>query len=100
MLLIKQREFISKCIKTIEPTYRYVRIGGTREGRRNNSSFYFMISEDQVCVCKFFFKNTLDINDRPIRTVLEKQNKVAGDLFEQEKRGHHDKHVSVEPEIR
>ena len=32
-----------------------------------------MCGENEVCVRKLLFKNTLDINDRPIRTVLEKQ---------------------------
>ena len=95
-----QRQFISNCTKTVQPTYRYVRVGGKREGRKNNSSFHFMKGQSQVRVCKLFFKNTLDINDRPIRTVLEKQNKLADVLMEPDKRGKHGKHVSVEPEIR
>ena len=95
-----QRQNISNCIKTVQPKYRYVRVGGKREGRNNNSSFHFMKDQSQVRVCKLFFKNTLDINDRPIRTVLEKQNKLADVLMEPDKRGKHGKHVSVDPEIR
>jgi len=53
-----------------------------------------------VQVCKIFFKNTLDINDHPIRTVLEKQNKIANILMEEDRRGKHDKHIKVDENIK
>lgn len=42
-----------------------------------------------MIVCKNLFKATLDITDRPIRTVIEKQNKVASILLEKDLRGKH-----------
>ena len=71
-------------------------------GRRShNSAFHFNnTSGDRVRVCKLFFKNTLDINDRPIRTVLEKKNKVVDNLLEEDKRGKHGNHKTVDEDIR
>ncbi|KAK4880967.1 hypothetical protein RN001_004286 [Aquatica leii] len=50
-----------------------------------------------VRVCKYFFKATLDINDRPIRTVIAKLNEgfLQEDLTG--KRGHHSK---IDPTIK
>ena len=94
-----QRQFISNSIKPLIPEYRYVREGGKRKPRKNNNLFHFISGPNQVRVCKLFFKNTLDINDRTIRTVIDKQNKVAGTLVEKDKRGRHDNHTTVDPEI-
>lgn len=68
-----QCQFLANSITAIEPTYRYVSIGGSRQPRALNRAFHFHVNGEKVRVCKLFFKNTLDINDRPIRTVLEKQ---------------------------
>ncbi|XP_068209112.1 uncharacterized protein [Palaemon carinicauda] len=95
-----QRQFIANSITAIESTYRYVRIGGSRQPRALNSAFNFHVNGEKVRVCKLFFKNTLDINDRPIRTVLEKQKKNAGTLLEPDLRGKHDNHATVSQEIR
>ena len=43
---------------------------------------YFQIGEKNVRVCKVFFKNTLDINDRNIRTVIEKKIKTLTGILE------------------
>ncbi|XP_068221553.1 uncharacterized protein [Palaemon carinicauda] len=94
------RQFIANSITAIEPTYRYVRIGRSRQPRALNSAFNFHVNGEKVRVCKLFFKNTLDINDRPIRTVLEKQKKIAGTLLEPDLRGKHDYHATVSQEIR
>lgn len=51
-------------------------------------------------MCKLFFKNTLGITDRPIRTVLEKQNKVAGTILADDNRGKHKNHAKVDVAIR
>lgn len=95
-----QRQFISNCIQTVQPRYRYVRVGGTRKPRDNNRSYYFKKDGVNIRVCKQFFKNTLDINDRPIRTVIEKQNKLAGSLLENDKRGKHGHQKRVEDGIK
>lgn len=96
----RQRQFISNSMQTIQPKYRYIRQGGIRSPRNNNNAFYFILKEQKVRVCKLFFKNTLDINDRPIRTVLEKQNKIVNTLLEGDRRGKHGKHVKLDDNIR
>lgn len=96
----KQRQFIANSIDQIVPKYRYVRIGGTRQQRKPNNAFYFKLNEGRVRVCKLFFINTLDINDRPIRTVLKKKNKVCGNLIENDLRGKHNNHHTVDEGIK
>ncbi|XP_066958695.1 uncharacterized protein [Macrobrachium rosenbergii] len=73
--LEKQRLFILNCMEQIEPSYRYIRVGGKRPPRNLNNAFFFNVDGEKKRVCKLFFKNTLDINDRPIRTVQEKRAK-------------------------
>ncbi|XP_053966878.1 uncharacterized protein LOC128868612 isoform X2 [Anastrepha ludens] len=70
--LEQQRSFIAGNIESIQPKYRYTR---TENHRKLNNAFYFQIEAKKLRVCKLFFKNTLGINDRPIRTVLEKKRK-------------------------
>ena len=92
----KQRQFIVNSMKPIEPSYRYIRTGGKRPPRRLNNAFYFHTGDKEIRVCKLFFMNTLDINDRPIRTALEKRNKACGAVIESDNRGKHDKHSKVD----
>lgn len=87
-------------MQTIQPKYRYIRQGGTRSPRNNNNAFYFILKEQKVKVCKLFYKNTLDVHDRPIRTAWEKQNKIANILLEEDRWGKHGKHVKVDDNIR
>lgn len=47
-------------------------------------------------MCKLFFKNTLNINDRPIRKVQYKRNKVAYVLPEDDRREKHGKHNKID----
>lgn len=75
----------------IEPSYRYIRVVGNRPPRKLNNAFFFNVDGEKKRVCKVFFKNILDINDGPIRTVQEKRTKVVGVLMEPEKRGQHTK---------
>lgn len=96
----RQRQFIANSIDEIVPRYRYVRVGGTRTQRKPNNAFYFKLNEGRVRVCKLFFINTLDINDRPIRTVLEKKNKVCENLIEIDLRGKHSNHHAVDQSIK
>nr|CAH7755077.1 unnamed protein product [Callosobruchus chinensis] len=67
----RQRDFISACMSTVKPKYRYTREGSTR---RPNNAFYFDFKNQRIRICKKFFRNTLCINDRPIRTVLSKRD--------------------------
>lgn len=82
-------------MEPIQPKYQYVRVGGTRKKRDNNNAFYFRLNDQKVRVCKLFFKNTLDINDRPIRSVQEKRNKMATVLLEEDRQGKHGKQKKV-----
>ena len=64
--ITKHRQFIANSMKVVEPSYRYIRVGGNRPPRRLDNAFYFYTGNKEIRVCKLFFKNTLDINDRPI----------------------------------
>ncbi|CAG9769320.1 unnamed protein product [Ceutorhynchus assimilis] len=93
--LEKQREFISSHTGDIKPKYRY---SSTQNFRRMNTAFYFDVNSNRIRVCKKFFKATLDINDRPIRTTVMKKSDT-GFLF-QDRRGKHGKQPVVAPEIK
>jgi hypothetical protein len=64
-----QRENISKLMTEVKPQYRYDRVNSNRS---YNHAFYFIVNDVKIRVCKKFFKAILDVNDRPIRTVIEK----------------------------
>ncbi|KAL0840311.1 hypothetical protein ABMA28_015581 [Loxostege sticticalis] len=85
--LAKQRDFISKHISEINPKYQYKKLFNNR---KNKHAFYLTINNKKNKVCKTFFKNTLGINDRPIRTVIEKMN--SSGIVEPERRGKHENH--------
>ncbi|KAL4713142.1 hypothetical protein ACJJTC_004528 [Scirpophaga incertulas] len=70
-LLSRQRDFIASHIVEIKPKYQYKRVDSNR---KNKQAFYLPSNGDKIRVCKTFFKNTLGINDRPIRTVIDKKN--------------------------
>lgn len=85
-----QRLFILNCIHVVSPKVRVLRVGGKRDTpRKANNSFHFNVDGEEVRVCKQFFRNTLNISERTIRTVIEKKNKVAGVLLEPDNRGKH-----------
>ncbi|CAH1106989.1 unnamed protein product [Psylliodes chrysocephalus] len=64
----RKRDFLSKHMELITPKYRYVRAASNR---RLNIAFYFKTSDGKkLRVCKKFFKNTLNINDRTVLTVI------------------------------
>lgn len=69
--------------------YRYVK---AQKPRKNNYAFYFDVEDSLKRVCKTMFKNTLDINDRTIRTVTEKS---IGGILKEDRRGKHKKHYTV-----
>lgn len=93
--LQRQREFIVSHTEPIKPKYRY---STTQELRSLNSAFYFEVNKTRIRVCKTFFKATIDINDRPIRTALTKKTETG--FVEGDMRGKHDKHPTVDPEIK
>lgn len=88
--LARQRDFIASCMQNINPVYRYTR---NKNKRSLNKAFYFKLLDQPVRVCKIFFKATLGINDRPIRTIAQKKKSgiVLSDL-----RGKHRNHFTVD----
>ena len=93
----KQRMYIANVTKTVEPKYRLLKKDNSKGPRKNNNAFYFEVDNKNVRVCKLFFKNTLDINDRNIRTVFEKKENTA--IFDNDQRGRHKNHPTVDAEI-
>ncbi|CAH2102002.1 unnamed protein product [Euphydryas editha] len=85
--LTRQRDFIAKQISEVKPKYQYKRLDNNRLPKH---AFYLTVNRERQRVCKIFFKNTLGINDRPIRTVIQKQN--ASGILEPERRGKHENH--------
>ena len=63
-----------------------------------NSAFHFEVKGISTRVCKQFFKATLGINDRPIRTALTKKNDTG--FLEADLRGKHGKQPTVDPEVK
>lgn len=93
--LQKQREFIIRHTEPIKPKYRY---SCTQNYRNMNSAFYFEVDGNRIRVCKTFFKATLSINDRPIRTALAKKTEKG--FLTDDKRGKHGNQPKVNPEIK
>ncbi|KAG5882972.1 hypothetical protein JTB14_026430 [Gonioctena quinquepunctata] len=92
--LQRQRGFIISHSQQIKPKYRY---SSTQEFRKLNSAFYLHVKGTRLRVCKTFFKATLDINDRPIRTALSKN--TDNGFLEPDGRGKHGHQPTVDPEI-
>lgn len=91
--LSKQRDFISKHISEVKPKYQYKK---QNNNRKRKHAFYLTINNKKQRVCKIFFKGTLGINDRPIRTVIEKLN--SSGIVEPELRGKHENHGTKVPD--
>lgn len=92
----RQRDFITSHMQAIQPIYRYPRPGSTR---KPNNAFYFQVDNNSIRVCKVFFKNTLDITDRPIRTVIDKKSGDGGFVME-DLRGKHKNHITFDVNIK
>ncbi|XP_038221623.1 uncharacterized protein LOC119839431, partial [Zerene cesonia] len=92
--LALQRNFIHKHIKPIIPAFRFF---GKAQPRKVNHSFYFEVDGQTIRVCKTFFRATLDINDRVIRTVIAKSE---DGFLKQDMRGKHCNHKKVAESIR
>lgn len=92
--LQSQREFICRSMTAVRPQHQYKKEGSTRQC---NHAFHFLINDVNVRVCKFFFKATLDISDRPIRTVIAKLNEG---FLQEDLRGKHGHHSKVDPAIK
>jgi len=84
-------------MEVVTPKYQYKR---EDSHRKNNQAYYLWKSEDseKIRVCKMFLKCTLDINDRPLETVL-KNTDSTGNVVLQDRRGLHDKYHKVPDSI-
>lgn len=82
---------------TVTPRYKYVKEGSNR---RPNNAFFFEVSNHNIRVCKLLFKNTLSINDRPIRTVLSKRDLQHPQFIENDQRGKHAHHHKLDDELK
>lgn len=91
----RQRDFLASCCKEINPKYRYPI--EPCQARHKNHAFYFVIDSTEIRVCKLFLKATLDINDRPIRTVISKKDQNG--FVEADLRGKHGKHPKIDDDL-
>ncbi|CAG9816980.1 unnamed protein product [Phaedon cochleariae] len=93
--LQRQREFIVRHSQEIKPKYRY---SSTQNFRALNTAFYFESDGTRIRVCKAFFKSTLDLNDRVIKTALSKKSESG--VIEGELRGKHGNQPTIDPQVR
>lgn len=93
--LERQREFVVRHSQEIKPKYRY---SSTQNLRALNTAFYFEILGSKIRVCKPFFKSTLDISNKAIKTALSKKSESG--FIESDNRGRHCNHPTIDPEIR
>ncbi|CAG9767658.1 unnamed protein product [Ceutorhynchus assimilis] len=92
----RKRDFLSKHMELITPKYRYVRAASNR---RLNFAFYFRTSDGKkLRVCKKFFKNTLDINDRTVLTVRDKT--LPSGVVSADGRGKHKNHKKISDNLK
>ncbi|CAK1581384.1 unnamed protein product [Parnassius mnemosyne] len=83
----RQRDFINRHMAPIKRKYRYTT---TQKGRQLNHAFYLTKMGCQIQICKTFFMNTIDINNRVIQTVIKKRTSAG--FVEEDKRGKHHSH--------
>lgn len=95
--LQRQRQFILFSMDSIKPKYQYKR---ENSNRMCNNAFYFLIGENKIRVCKTYFKGTLAITDRPIRTVLHKKLESISGMISTDLRGKHDNHRKIDDAIK
>ena len=72
------------------PIKRKYRYATTQKGRQLNNAFYLTKMGCQIQICKTFFMNTIDINNRVIQTVVKKRTSAGS--VEEDKRGKHFNH--------
>lgn len=90
----KQRLFVQSCLQNVRPRYKYT---NAERPRSENKAFFLTTENDRIRVCKVFFKNTLNITDRMIRTTTAKidPNGFVSDDY----RGAHKSHTEIDPEL-
>jgi hypothetical protein len=79
----KQQMQVSKCMKEVVPKFRRA-LGGNRSP---NYSYSFCIDNQNIRVCKEFFKATLSTSDTTILTASRKLNETG--IVHPEMRGKH-----------
>ncbi|CAH1106879.1 unnamed protein product [Psylliodes chrysocephalus] len=89
-----QRSFIHACMRNVMPKYKYT---NAERPRNANKAFYFTINEKPIRVCKTFFRNTLDITDRMIRSVSSKLDENG--FLKEKNRGKHDSHPQLNEDL-
>lgn len=67
--------------------------------RGNNNAFYFTVEKERIRVCKAFFKATLDITDRAIKTVVQKSSNKEG-MLSLDNSGKHNSHKTVDSSVK
>lgn len=92
--LNQQRAFIKSSMVDIKPRYQYT---NAENPRKPNKAYYFTIDNQQIRVCKTFFKGTLNISDRMIFTTQQKTNE--NNFLEEDLRGKHGNHKKNNPDL-
>lgn len=85
--LYKQRAFISSCMVDIKAKYKYT---NAEKPRNPNKAYYFNVSNENIRVCKTFFKSTLDVSERMVYTTQQKI--TDGGFVQEDFRGKHANH--------
>lgn len=81
----RQRDFLSKNIIATEATGSRV----IQSRRKYTLQYTFKLNFDTVVVCQPFFKKTLDISDKMVRTAIEKARRGVCEIISPDKRGRH-----------
>lgn len=90
-----QRNFISRCMSTINPKYRYPT--ESRPHRNLNHAFYLENNGKKIRICKKFLVATLGITNRSIRTVISKSQ---DGFLANDERGKHKNHLTISNELK
>ncbi|CAH2098128.1 unnamed protein product [Euphydryas editha] len=70
----------------------------SKQQKALNTAFYFEVNESKIRVCKPFFKSTLDLSNKAIKTALSK--KTESGVIQADFRGRHDHHPTIDPQIK
>ncbi|XP_047513909.1 uncharacterized protein LOC125055490 [Pieris napi] len=93
--LERQREYIVRHTQEIKPKYRYIT---SQKLRALNSAYYFEIDGVKIRVCKDFFKATLSVCDRYIKTALSKKRDDG--FIDADARGKHGNQRKIDSEVK
>ncbi|KAJ8928623.1 hypothetical protein NQ314_018786 [Rhamnusium bicolor] len=92
---IRQRQYISSNIETVDSKYRYPK---ENRNRCHNQAYFLIKNEEKIRVCKKFFMATLDIGDTIIRTTIKKRD--CNLIVVSGKRSKHRKHKNLDPDLK